>query len=400
MYDGRRNRVEDGVFVTEYASLPLLARWILRQDGRAVPLEPSSLRRLSVEGARAARNAHDGPAPTPAAPAAGEAPAAPAERPSGPVAPERFGVLQSLLAYLLTACGEAREAVIPASELVARFSIPGDALEEHLSLLNLVNFGGGCYAVYAELRGDEVHVDKELFGDAFRRPPRLTPLEARAIRLALEFVGPMIAAGAHSPLDRVRAKLEETFGAFDLAQTPAPHAGAEEDLVATLTRAIGAHRVVELEYLKPDSTELETRTVEPYSIERRLPHWYVHTWDLDRDQPRSYRLDRMRRAKQLRRGFTPRAAFDPSQLRGATSAHIWYSPDVARWEVEKGAIPLDDGSASSDRAVGSAEWLVGEVLSFGGEAVVLDPPDLRAAVADRARELERLLRRAPAKTRV
>ena len=71
-----------------------------------------------------------------------------------------------------------------------------------------------------ELRGDEVHVDKELFGDTFRRPPRLTPLEARAIRLALEFVGPMIAAGAHSPLDRVRAKLEETFGAFELSQTP------------------------------------------------------------------------------------------------------------------------------------------------------------------------------------
>ena len=65
VYDGRRNRVEDGVFVTEYASLPLLARWILRQDGRAVPLEPSSLRRLAVEGARAARNAHDGAAPTP-----------------------------------------------------------------------------------------------------------------------------------------------------------------------------------------------------------------------------------------------------------------------------------------------------------------------------------------------
>ena len=126
--------------------------------------------------------------------------------------------------------------MIPARELVERFSIPQEALEEHLSLLNLVNFGGGCYAVYAELRGDEVHVDKELFGDTFRRAPRLTPLEARAIRLALEFVGPMIAAGAHSPLDRVRAKLEETFGAFDLAQTPEPQRGAEEDLVATLTR--------------------------------------------------------------------------------------------------------------------------------------------------------------------
>jgi proteasome accessory factor BC len=399
-YDGRRNRVEGDVFVTEYASLPLLARWVLRQDGRAVPLEPPALRRLAVEGARAARNAHDGAAQTPAAPAASEAREAPSERPSGPVAPERFGVLQSLLAYLLTACGDAREAVIPASELVARFSIPEEALEEHLSLLNLVNFGGGCYAVYAELRDDEVHVDKELFGDAFRRAPRLTPLEARAIRLALEFVGPMIAAGAHSPLDRVRAKLEETFGQFDLGQTPEPHAGAEEDLVATLTRAIGAHRIVELEYLKPDSTELQTRTVEPYSIERRLPHWYVHTWDLDRDQPRSYRLDRMRRAKQLRRGFTPRSAFDPSELQEATTARVWYSPEVARWEVEKGAVELADGSAQSERAVGSADWLVGEVLSFRGEAVVLEPAELRALIAARARELERVLRRAPAKTRV
>ena len=138
-----------------------------------------------------------------------------AARPTGPPArsrPERFGVLQSLLAYLLAACGDERSGVIPAAELVERFSIPPEQLEEHLSLLNLVNFGGGCYAVYAELRGDEVHVDKELFGDTFRRPPRLTPLEARAIRLALEFVGPMIAAGAHSPLDRVRAKLEDTFG--------------------------------------------------------------------------------------------------------------------------------------------------------------------------------------------
>jgi proteasome accessory factor C len=397
-YDPRRNRVEDDVFVTEYASLPLLARWVLRQDGRAVPLEPPALRRLVVEGVRAARAAHDGPAPTPAAPRDADAREPQAERPAGPVAPERFGVLQSLLAYLLAACGEEREAVLPAADIVERFSIPEEALEEHLSLLNLVNFGGGCYAVYAELRDGEVHVDKELFGDTFRRPPRLTPLEARAIRLALEFVGPMVAAGANSPLDRVRAKLEETFGAFDLAQTPEPHAGAEEDLVATLTSAIDSHRIVELEYLKPDSTEVATRTVEPYSIERRLPHWYVHTWDLDRDGPRSYRLDRMRKAKRLRRGFAPRAGFDPSELGEATSARIWYAPSVARWEVEKGAAPLVDGSAESERAVGSAEWLVGEVLSFRGDAVVLEPADLRARVAKRARELDRVLRRAPAKT--
>ena len=142
---------------------------------------------------------------------------------------------------------------------------------------------------------------------------------------------------------------------------------------------------------------MTTRTVEPYTIERRLPHWYVHTWDVDRDAPRSYRLDRTRKAKALRRGFTPRDGFDPAELQRTTTARIWYSPAVARWEVEKGAIPLVDGAAVSERAVGSPEWLVGEVLSFRGEAVILEPAELRERVAARARELERELR--PAKPR-
>src|SRR5258707_13366708 len=74
----------------------------------------------------------------------------------------------------------------------------------------------------------------------------------------------------------------------------------------------------------------------------------------------------MKKAKQLRKGFTPRAGFDPSELHHATTARVWYSPEVARWEVEKGAAPLVDGSAVSERSVGSADWLVGEVLSFRG----------------------------------
>jgi len=398
VYGDARNRLDGEVFVTRYASLPLLARWILRQDGRAIPLGPSELRRLVTEGARAARHAHEG---EPAVSAAELPPAVPDtlnERFAGPVVPERFGVLQSLLAYLLAACGDEKDATITTQELIDRFSIAPDQLEEHLSLLNLVNFGGGCYAVYAELHGDEVHVDKELFGDTFRRPPRLTPLEARAIRLALEFVGPMVAAGAHSPLERVRAKLEETFGAFDLAQTPSLQIGAEEDLVAKLTEAIDEHRLVEIEYLKPEEQEVVTRTVEPYSIERRLPFWYVHTWDTERDQARSYRLDRMRHARVLPTTFAPRDGFDPAELRGASTARIWYSPAVARWEVEKGARPLVDGSALAEKSVGSADWLVGEVVAYRGEAIVLEPPELRKRVAQRARELAIELRPAKSKS--
>jgi proteasome accessory factor C len=393
---GHRDRLEDGVFVTAYASLPLLAEWILKQEGRAVPVEPKELRTLVLDGLAAARAAH-GNAPREVADAApaGELPPV-LERTASPVAPERFAILQSLLAYLLAACGDDKEAVIPAGDLVEKFNIPAEALEEHLSLLNLVNFGGGCYAVYAELHGDEVHVDKELFGDTFRRAPRLTPLEARAIRLALEFVGPLIAAGAPSPLERVRRKLEETFGEFELQMTPEPQAGPEEEQLAALNEAIRSSRLVEIDYLKEGEEAPATRQVEPYRISRELPHWYVHTWSRTADGERSFRLDRIRSVRVLDESFEPRGDFEGQFFRGARTARVWYSPVVARWEVEKGARPLADGAALSERAVGSPEWLVGEILSFRGEAEVLEPADLRKRVARRAAELERSFRKARA----
>jgi proteasome accessory factor BC len=386
-------KVDDGIFATEYSSLPLLASWVLRQDGRAVPQAPDELRREVARALRLVRERHEG-GPVPLADEVGrDAEQEVVDRPAAPLHPERFAVLQALLAYLLDRCGENTEAEIPAQELLDDFKIGTlEELQEHLSLLNLVNFGGGCYAVYAELDGDTVRVDKELFGDTFRAPPRLTPLEARAIRLALEFVGPMIAADARTPLERVRAKLEETFGEFELAQTPEPQVQrAEEDLVGTLSRGLRERRLVEIDYLKEGDEEVSTHLVEPYALERRLPYWYVHTWDRTRDGERSFRLDRMRSARLQRGHFEPREGFDPHEFRDARPARIWYSPEIARWELEKGARRLADDSAVAERPVGSPEWLVGEILSYRGEAVVLEPPELRREIAERAKAVQREL---------
>jgi predicted DNA-binding transcriptional regulator YafY len=390
---GTTGRLEDGFFVTEFSSLPQLASWVLRQDGRAVPVEPPELRREVAAALRRVRDAHEGAAPTPAREAPVRGGDGAAERPAGPVAPERFAVLQALLAYLLAACGQDKEAEIPAGELLERFpSVPGEELEEHLSLLNLVNFGGGCYTVYAELREGSVHVDKELWGDTFRLAPRLTPLEARAIRLALEYVGPMIAADAHTPLARVRNKLEETFGQFELAQTPEPQeASAEEDLVSTLARGMREQRLVEIEYQKEVEEKPSTRLVEPYRLERALPHWYVHTWDRTSGAERSFRLDRMRSAALTKERFEPREGFEPTRLRGARSARVLYGKEIARWAVERGARKLADGSALRELPVGSDEWLESEILALRGEAVVLEPAELRSRIAARARSLAKEL---------
>ena len=198
----------------------------------------------------------------------------------------------------------------------------------------------------------------------------------------------MIAADAHTPLSRVRKKLEETFGQFELAQTPEPQVErAEEDLISKLARGMREHRLVEIEYQKEVDAQPSTRLVEPYSLERQLPNWYVHTWDRSADAERSFRLDRMRSAKLTRERFEPRQGFEPTRLRGARSAQVLYAPEIARWAIERGARRLADGSALRELPVGSDEWLESEILALRGEAVVLEPEELRSRIAARARAL-------------
>ena len=343
---------------------------------------------------------HQGEAPAAAGPKRADSRQPVVERPSGPVAPERFGLLQALLAHLLAACGEEKTATLDAAELAESFSIPLEELQDNLSLLNLVNFGGGCYAVYAEHDGEIVRVDKELYGDVFRRPPKLTPLEARAIRLAIEYVGPTIAADAHTKLVRVRKKLEETFGRFDLNATPEPRmASDEETLVKALSDGAEKRRLVEIEYLKEGEDKPALRRVEPYTIERELPVWRVHTWDRTVDAARTFRLDRMRSAALTDERFEPREGFDPSYLRNPRVARLLHSPAVARWKLERGAQPLTDGSAVAAVPYKTEDWLLSEVLADRGETVVLEPQRLREVVARRARRLQRdLLRVASARS--
>jgi proteasome accessory factor C len=113
----------------------------------------------------------------------------------------------------------------------------------------------------------------------------------------------------------------------------------------------------------------------------------VHTWDRTRAGERSFRLDRMRTARLMDETFEPREGFEPSRLGDARTARVLYTKAIARWAVERGARPLKDGTALTEMPVGSAEWLVGEILSYRGEAIVLEPDDLRRQIGARAREL-------------
>src|SRR4051794_26074215 len=203
-----------GRFTTAYSEIEPLSAWILSLGGRAVPVEPVALVDAVAADLRTVADAHTAPArelPGAAKPSPPPEPSLQARGPSA-VAPERFALLQALLAFLLNRTGEGTSARVEAAEVEERFQLSAQELKESLELLNLVNFGGGCYAVYCYTDNGHVVVDKELYGDAFRRPARLSPLEAKALLRALDVVAPLVAAEADTSLQTVREKVEAAFG--------------------------------------------------------------------------------------------------------------------------------------------------------------------------------------------
>ena len=103
------------------------------------------------------------------------------------IRPERFARLVTLAGMLIEAAKKGER--LQVAELRQRLELTDEELREDIELLNVVNFGGGTYVLYAEIIGDEIEVDSEPYGDNFARPARLLPLEAKALVAAIDLFG-------------------------------------------------------------------------------------------------------------------------------------------------------------------------------------------------------------------
>ena len=385
-------------FETQYSDVDRLVEWILGLGGQVLPLGPSDVVAAVVEALENVRDAHAGDTPAIAAPKKiVTEPETPVARPSNPVAPERFAVLQALLADLLETCGTDQSGSIAASVLQDRYQIDDEEMIEQINLLNLVNFGGGCYAVYAELDEEGmINVQKELYGEDFRRPARLSPLEAKAILMALDLVGPQIAGATNSTLASVREKVEIACGGGVPGGQPSTtvDVGVPEDVIGEISWAIERHRLVRITYLSRTSNEVAERVIEPYKLRGVNSDWYVEAWDVGAEGERTFRIDRIQTAERTKETFAPREGLtnlaEQRSLGGTKgSVSVWFSPAIALRESEKrtGASQLRDGALLDTITFDSERWLEDEVIKYRGEAVLIEPAALRARVARRATQI-------------
>jgi proteasome accessory factor BC len=394
------------VFETDYAAPRQLVTWVLGLGPNAQLLEPSELVDETAERLRLLVERHSAQPDFVAQPSGRrrERPVVEPERAAeveegseAAIRPERFARLVALAGVLIQSARDGRR--IAVSEVCERLQLSDQELREDVDLLNVVNFGGGCYVLYAEVKDDEIEVDTEPYSENFARPARLLPLEAKALVAAIDLIGDHLPEGS---LQSAREKIIAALG-DDPAHEGLQIAGATHDdpeVARTINAAIADRRLLELDYYKENEDEFTKRTIEPYALINGREGWYVFSYDLDRNDTRHFRLDRIKHAKVSSKGFEPRSEVDPTaDLEGWPStgavpasrlARVWVSPERARWERERRPVveELSDGAVVVELPFAGTDWLVREILKEAGDAAVLEPEDAREAVREAAGHLE------------
>jgi predicted DNA-binding transcriptional regulator YafY len=391
---GAYGELRDNVFRTAYSIPRLVISWALGLRHAARIEGPPELVEEARERIDRIIEQHRGEPPAipdarPPAPPEVEANGRGRGEAAGTIRPERFARLVTL-ASVLIAAGRAGKR-LRVDEVCDQLKMSPQELREDISVLNVVNFGGGAYVIYAEvLPSGEIEVDPEPYSDTFDRPARLLPIEAKALVAAIDLLNL-----AQPELGSAREKVVAALGHDPVEEGLQITSPTVADEVAhTVERAVHENRLLELEYW--DERRFTQRRVEPYALLNGREAWYVAAVE---DRLKHFRLDRIKSAVALDERFDPRPDLDPvadvggwprtGEIEGSQVARVWVSPEQARWAREKRTVvaELDDGSIVVELPFKGIDFLVKEILKEAGDAAVLEPPAAREAVLAAAERL-------------
>ena len=250
-----------------------------------------------------------------------------------------------------------------------------------------------------------------LLETATLRPLNLTAEEHAMLKVALRNPvlqhqpGLRVALNAlEAKLDAATAHAEETVLALQLAGVDRSGPGAEK-AIEPLRKAVKARRSVAFRYqslthLKVGGGRPRWRRVDPYQIFQRDGAWYLVGQCHEHGEPRVFRLDRMNGVKLLDESFRRPADFDLERfLESAWSL----APGREDFEIvlhfDSGLGPLllnarhhpgekvrklQEGTVEYRVKLSSVDEIARWIVTFGGRARVIDPPELRAKVCELA----------------
>jgi predicted DNA-binding transcriptional regulator YafY len=282
-----------------------------------------------------------------------------------------------------------------AAELAAELGVTGRSVRRDVERLRALGYPvratpgvGGGYQLGAGTRLPPLLLDDE---------------EAIATAVSLRLASGGTVTGAAEAALRALSKLDQVMPPRLREQVRAVHGATDTlladgvqidaDLLVTLARACRDHVRVRFGYPSRAGGPRE-RTVEPVRLVTTGHRWYLMAHDVDREDWRTFRLDRMSDVHATTWRFRTREHPDPVEhvQRATTSAPYRHQARIrvhapAR-QVRDRVPPTvgrvhEEGATSCVLEVGGddLDWIAAHVARLGLPAQVLEPPALREAAA-------------------
>jgi proteasome accessory factor B len=207
-----------------------------------------------------------------------------------------------------------------------------------------------------------------------------------------------LAGAAAGALLKLRAAGMDAADEQPVPQAIEPRLGTPEPAFGPLWEAVRDRRPVTFSYRAAGRSEPQRRELEPWGVVNRHGRWYVAGWDRGRDDTRVFRLGRIAGAvkfcgppgsvtvpdgadvRELVRDWDSPARDHTAVLRVRSGTGVGLRQHAVSVRVDETGPPGWDLVTTRFADVG---FFADYTASFGPDAVILDPPDLREAVIAR-----------------
>jgi predicted DNA-binding transcriptional regulator YafY len=220
----------------------------------------------------------------------------------------------------------------------------------------------------------------------------LRPDELAALALARESLEPLEGTRAVETLDALLRRLGRARGAPSWISLPEPPTDSDKAALRAIDLAIREGHRLAFCYRAADDRGPARRLADPVALRLHRAQPYLVAFDLDRDDWRVFKLARITGDIEFAGRAEPRPDYDEDAL-FAHSAGIWQGEPIdviielsARVAPRAAEYPLTrdqtleelEGGAARVRArVAGLEETLRWLLSWGGDASALAPPELR-----------------------
>jgi predicted DNA-binding transcriptional regulator YafY len=238
--------------------------------------------------------------------------------------------------------------------------------------------------------------------------------EAVAIAVGLRTAAGASVTGIEETAIRALVKLEQVLpshlrrrvNALQSVTSTLPASGPTVDPVAltVIASCCRDRERLRFAYVARDSAE-STRVVEPHSLVNLGRRWYLVAWDCDRDDWRTFRVDRLERPAPAGARFEARAlpgdgdpaAYvaanlrqSPSRYNARITLHAAAAPLAERWPwMGDSLTALGDERCEYRTSDDSLDWLAMRIGMLGVDFEVHEPPELAQRMGELAQRFER-----------